>query len=220
MNKGLFYFNTTKIIAANALFYMLALIAIMVWPNAMNYIALTPAYILQGKYLWTILTSMFMHASVFHLFANMLSLFFLGSLLERIIGRKRFLWMYLASGIIGSLLFIGMAYLFNSGLDVSAVGASGAIFGVAGMLAILTPKMPVYILFIPIAMPMWFGVVLILAVLWIISLPVVANLTGVQILIGNGAHLGGLLAGVTYAIYLKLKYPKRARMISDFFSRH
>jgi membrane associated rhomboid family serine protease len=220
MTKGFFYSNTVKIITANVIFFMLAIIAAMIWPDALNYIALTPAYILQGKYLWTILTSMFMHASVFHLFANMLSLFFLGSLLEKIIGRKRFLLMYLASGIIGSLVFIGVALIFNSGLDVSAVGASGAIFGIAGALAILTPKMPVYIMFIPIAMPMWFGVILILAVLWIISLPVVANLTGVQILIGNGAHLGGLLAGVAYALYLKLKYPKRAKLISDFFSRH
>src|SRR3989338_7386515 len=49
-------------------------------------IAIKPSNILQGKYLWTFLTSMFMHGGFFHLFANTLSLFFIGSLIEKILG--------------------------------------------------------------------------------------------------------------------------------------
>jgi hypothetical protein len=206
----LFYFNTIKIIAINIVFFLIATIAILINPNFINYIALNPSNILHGKYLWTIITSMFMHGGVFHLFANMMSLFFLGGLLERIIGRKRFLWIYMISGIVASLFFVGIAYIFNSDLNISAVGASGAIFGVAGMLAVLTPKMKVYILFIPIALPMWLGVILILVVLWIIS-------AAFSLPIGNLAHLGGLLTGLAYSIYLRLKYPRRARMISNYF---
>ena len=180
-------------------------------PNFINYIALTPSYVLHGKYLWTILTSMFMHGSPFHLFANMVSLLFLGSFLERLIGRKRFFWVYMSSGLVASLFYILFALIFNGDLNMSAVGASGAIFGVAGMLAILTPKMPIYVMFIPIAMPMWFGVILIIAVLWILS-------ATVGLPIGNAAHLGGLLTGVVYAFYLKNKYQRKARLIANHFS--
>jgi membrane associated rhomboid family serine protease len=140
----------------------------------------------------------------------MMSLFFLGGLLERIIGRKRFLFVYMASGIIAALFFVLIAYLFNLDMSIPAVGASGAIFGVAGMLAVLTPKMPVYIFFIPVAVPMWFGVILILALLWGIS-------AAFGVPIGNLAHLGGLLVGVIFAFYLKFKYPRKTRMISNHF---
>jgi hypothetical protein len=192
------------------MFYLIALIAMMIYPNFIDYIALKPAYIIQGKYLWTLVTSMFMHGSLFHLFANMMSLFFLGGLLERIIGKKRFLLAYFASGIIASLFFVFFAYAFSLDMEVQAVGASGAIFGVAGMLAVLTPRMPVYILFIPVAMPMWFGVILILMLLWIIS-------AAFSMPIGNLAHFGGLIVGLIYAFYLKSKYPKRARLIANHF---
>lgn len=210
VRRGLFYFNTTRLIIANFIFFLFAMVAVLIYPAVMDYIALNPSNILHGKYLWTILTSMFMHGSVFHLLANMMSLFFLGGFLERIIGRKRFFWIYMISGVIASLFFVLIAYAFNSDLNVSAVGASGAIFGIAGMLAVLTPKMKVYILFIPIAMPMWFGAILILLLLWIIS-------AAFSLPIGNLAHLGGLLTGLAYAFYLKLKYPRRARMISNYF---
>jgi membrane associated rhomboid family serine protease len=91
-----------------------------------------------------------------------------------------------------------------------AVGASGAIFGLGGMLAVITPQMPVYILFIPIAMPMWLGVIISLALLWILS--VVAGLP-----IGNLAHLGGLLAGLVYAFYLRKKYRRFFDIVSNHF---
>ena len=207
---NLFYFNTTKIIAINFVFYMLALVAMMASPKVIEYIALRPDYILQGKYLWTILTSMFMHGSPFHLFANMFSLFFLGSFLERLIGRKKFLWLYMIAGVVASLFFVFFAYISNSGLDTPAVGASGAIFGVAGMLAVLTPRMPVYVMFIPIAMPMWFGVLLIMFGLWIVS-------AAFNLPIGNLAHFGGLLVGLAYAFYLRHKYKRKTRMIANHF---
>lgn len=198
---------TFWLIAINVLFFFVAVIIGLFYPNFIDLVALKPADILQGKNLWTLLTSMFMHAGVFHLFANMMSLMFLGSFLERIIGKKRFLWVYFISGIMGSVF-----YILFSNPEISAVGASGAIFGIAGMLAVLTPRMPVYILFIPIAMPMWFGVILIMAVLWLLTV-------SVGLPIGNTAHFGGLVVGLTYAAYLRYKHPQKTRMISDHFSR-
>jgi hypothetical protein len=159
---------------------------------------------------WTIITSMFMHGGGFHIIANMFSLLFLGGFLERIIGKKRFIRIFMVSGLAGSLLYILNFYLTGNG-DVPAVGASGAIFGLGGMLAVITPRMPVYIMFIPIAMPMWVGVTLSLALLWFLS--IAAGLP-----IGNLAHLGGLIAGLSYAVYLRTKYKRRFDMISHYFS--
>jgi membrane associated rhomboid family serine protease len=83
----------------------------------------------------------------------MISLFFLGSLVEKIIGRKRFLWFYLASGIFAGLFFALLAGFFGFGIweklfgnpSIAGVGASGAIFGLVGILAVLIPKKKVYL---------------------------------------------------------------------------
>ena len=178
-----------------------------VFSNLIKFIALQPSTFLSMP--WTIITSMFMHGGSFHILANMFSLLFIGGFLERIIGKKRFIWIYIISGLAGSLLYILNFYLTGTG-DIMAVGASGAIFGLGGMLAIITPKMPVYIMFIPIAMPMWIGIILSLTLLWFLS--ITAGLP-----IGNLAHLGGLIVGVGYALYLRKKYKRRFDMISHYF---
>jgi hypothetical protein len=203
---------TVKLLITNVLFFMVMLVVIFKNPNASTYVALIPSQIIAGKQLWTLLTNMFMHADVGHLLMNMLSLMFLGSFLERIIGKKRFLIFYLSAGIFAGLFFVFFSALFNTDLNVGAVGASGAIFGIAGMLAVLTPKLPVYIMFIPIAMPMWFAVILILSLLWLIS-----SVAG--LLIGNTAHLGGLIAGLLYGFYLRKKYRRKIYLLNRFLAR-
>jgi len=151
---------------------------------------------------------MFVHAGFFHLFVNMISLFFLGSFLERLIGKKRFIFIYFASGILASLFFIAFSLLSDS--KVPAVGASGAIFGLGGVLAILTPRLPVYIMFIPVPMPLWLGIVIMLVLLWIVS--ALHNLP-----IGNTAHLGGLIAGLLYGLYLRKKYKRKVAILDRYF---
>ena len=173
-----------------------------------KYVALTPYYVLHSYRLWTIITSMFVHAGFLHLFVNMISLFFLGSFLERLIGKKRFIFIYFASGILASLFFIAFSLLSDS--KVPAVGASGAIFGLGGVLAILTPRLPVYIMFIPVPMPLWLGIVIMLVLLWIVS--ALHNLP-----IGNTAHLGGLIAGLLYGLYLRKKYKRKVAILDRYF---
>jgi membrane associated rhomboid family serine protease len=80
---------------------------------------------------WRLFTSMFLHASFFHLAVNMYSLYFVGSIMEQVIGRWRFLLLYLASGLAGSAGALLLSPL------TPTVGASGAIFGVLGGLFIL-----------------------------------------------------------------------------------
>src|SRR3990172_96954 len=71
----------------------------------------------------------------FHLFANMFSLFFIGNFLEKIIGRKRLFMVYLFSGLVGGAFFVLSGLIFNN--NAPGVGASGAIFGLLGVLAVL-----------------------------------------------------------------------------------
>ena len=141
---------TSKIIIVNLFIYIISIFLLASKGEAFftNYLALTPSLILSGKSLWTFLTSMFMHGSFFHLFANMFSLFFVGGFLEKIIGKKRFFWVYIISGLVGSVFYVGGAYLFG-GLNVPAVGASGAIFGLLGVLAVLVPFSRIYLIIGP-----------------------------------------------------------------------
>lgn len=76
-------------------------------------------------------TAMFLHASFFHIALNMYSLYFVGTIMEQVIGRWRFLLLYLATGLAGSA---GALYLSP---QVPTVGASGAIFGILGGLLVL-----------------------------------------------------------------------------------
>jgi membrane associated rhomboid family serine protease len=114
--------------------------------------------------IWTLITSMFMHANIWHLFFNMMSLFFIGNFVERLIGRKRLFWFYMAAGIIAGLFYVSLSYFLGNFVlnfgdytfklgekiflspSTFAVGASGAIFGLVGLLALLTPNNKVYLL--------------------------------------------------------------------------
>jgi len=206
---------TLALVLINVVFFMIVMLAsIFISPAQfeilMGYIALTPSQALSQP--WTIITSMFMHAPGFtHIFVNMMSLVFIGAFLEKIVGKKRFIFIYMLAGILGSAFYI-LSFYFLGMPDIPAVGASGAIFGIGGMLAVLTPKMPVYVLFIPIAMPLWLGITLSLVVMWLLSV-------AVGLPIGNFAHLGGLVAGLLYALILRMKHPAKARMISRYFSK-
>jgi membrane associated rhomboid family serine protease len=174
-------------------------------------IAIKPSNIIQGKYLWTFLTSMFMHANWLHLLVNMLSLFFVGSLVEKIIGRRRYFWFYMLSGIFAGVFFVLLSLIFASDFGVYAVGASGALFGLIGLLMFLTPNLPVYVMFIPIPIKMKYAAPGMLILLWLISI------TG-NVSIGNTAHLGGLLAGVIYGLFLSSKYKNKTKYIRQHFS--
>jgi membrane associated rhomboid family serine protease len=177
---------------------------------SINHIAIMPANILQGMYLWTFITSMFMHGGFFHLFVNMLSMFFVGSLVERLIGRKRYFWFYMISGIFAGLLFVVSAFIFPQDMNTYAVGASGALFGLIGVLMFLTPNLPVYVMFIPIPIKLKYAAPGMLVLLWAIS--IAGNVP-----IGNMAHLGGLIAGLGYGIYLRKKYKRKTSYIRKHF---
>ena len=79
---------TGILILANVVFFIFAL-------RFLESVALQPSEVLVGKGLWTFITSMFMHGGLGHLFVNMVSLMFIGGFVEKLIGGKRFLSLYL-----------------------------------------------------------------------------------------------------------------------------
>lgn len=141
---------TSWLILINVFFFIISLFL----GRFFDYLVLQPKLLFENYYIWTLITSMFMHAGFAHLLFNMFSLYFIGNFLEKIIGRKRFIYFYLISGILAGLFFSVLAYSFGYGFwtkifggpSVLAVGASGAIFGLLGLLAVLTPKSKVYLL--------------------------------------------------------------------------
>jgi membrane associated rhomboid family serine protease len=145
---------TYSLIALNVAVFFLILIVKTFSPNIISYLALTPILIIQGQYLWTLITSVFVHASFAHLFFNMISLFFVGTLVEKIIGKKRFVIFFLVSGVVASIFFALLAGFFGTGIGgkifgestSSGVGASGAIFALIGVLTVLIPKKKVYLI--------------------------------------------------------------------------
>ena len=96
--------------------------------------ALQPAEIAHGEW-YRLVTSMFLHFGILHIAFNMWALFVIGSPLEQMLGRLRFVVLYLLAGLGGSLL--SMAF---GPVDETAAGASGAIFGLFGAYYVITRR--------------------------------------------------------------------------------
>jgi membrane associated rhomboid family serine protease len=138
-----------------------------------------PLGVAHGEW-WRLFTAMFLHAGFFHLAVNMYSLYFVGSIMEQVIGRWRFLLLYLASGLAGS----AGALVLNPGTPT--VGASGAIFGVLGGLFILERRRH-----IATGGQVAGLIVLNLAITFVFSSS-----------ISVGGHVGGLIAGMILMLAL------------------
>ena len=161
------------IIGINILLYIVTFIL----PDLRLFFGLRPADFWDRP--WTLLTSMFVHAGLWHVMANMFTLFFFGRYLSMLVGEKRFLMVYFVGGILGGIFYILLAQPFSI-----AVGASGAVFAIGGALTVMRPKIKVLIFPIPAPLPLW---VAIIGGFFIISfLPNVAW----------QAHLGGLVVGL------------------------
>lgn len=153
--------------------------------------------LLSGKFeIWQPFTSMWMHAGFIHLAINMFVLWSFGVMMQKIWGNKKLFTLYLLSGLGGSLLMLLFSLIYPT---VSiGVGASGAICGLVGAMAVLQPDTKVLLFFfIPAKIKptvFWFGVI-----------SFVLAVTNFNFGIGNAAHLGGLVVGYLIARYWKEK---------------
>lgn len=137
---------------------------------------------------WQVITSVFTHAEPLHIGFNMLALWFLGPPLEMVLGRARFLTIYLVSGLFGSA-----AVMLWSSQGIPTAGASGAIFGVMGALIVVGVKIkaPIQQLWIWLALNLVFTFT-------------VANISW-------QGHLGGLIGGGILAALIVYP-PRRVRL--------
>jgi membrane associated rhomboid family serine protease len=168
-------------------------------------IYLTPKYFPQ---IYTIFTSMFIHGGFAHIFANMFIFLFIGMAFEQRIGWKKFLLIYLITGICGTLThsFLNLDYPNNY---IPLIGASGAIFGIMGAFAYSYPRdeivmpIPIGIMFITRIKVMYAVIIFAIvetAIVWYESY------SGFQSETAHFAHLGGLVSGfILAAIFLKRK---------------
>lgn len=154
----------------------------------------------EAGQVYRIISSMFLHADVSHLFNNMLLLLFIGSILEKVAGKVRYLIIYFASGIIAAISSMGYNMLreygkvLNERITIS-IGASGAIFGVVGA-----------ILFIIIAGRGRLEYISFRQIVLFIILSLYNGFANTQI--DQAAHIGGFLAGfiLTALLYSVKKF--------------
>ncbi len=136
--------------------------------------------VVYRKEYWRILSAMFLHVDQYHIFNNMLILYFLGEMLEREIGHIRYAILYFLSGIGGGTLSLWLRYLAQDG--TSSIGASAAVFGLDGALLAM-------MLFagrrLPNATPV--------RVLLMVGLSLYSGFVSSNV--DNAGHVGGLLAG-------------------------
>jgi membrane associated rhomboid family serine protease len=150
---------------------------------------------------WQLVTHMFMHANLSHLMFNMLSLFFIGPMMENSLGSKRFITFFAVCGFGGALLHLAFKwYQINIDgdyalMNVPALGASGAINGLFIGLAYLFPNIELYLMLIPFPIKAKYLAIFTLAadLLW--------GLSGQSTGIAHFAHLGGALFGFLLLLY-------------------
>ena len=142
---------------------------------------------------WRLITYQFLHhpGSAWHIFINMLGLFFLGPTLERHWGSRRFLPFYLGCGVAGALFYYFLvAVKFLPAGEM--VGASGSILGMLAACAILFPHFVVFILLFPVPIR--------IAAIGLTAVYLVAILSKGSNAGGDAAHLAGMAAGAAYVL--------------------
>ena len=196
---------TYALIIANVIVFILSLvfteqtlfgnISVILWDLGFRPIYLSIEYSPQ---LYTLFTSMFVHGGFAHIFGNMLVFFFIGLAFEQRVGWKKFLIIYLLTGVCGTWAHS----LLNLGSSTLLVGASGAIFGIMGAFAFAFPRDEV-------VMPIPLGIIMVLrrikviyAVLIFAALETIIVWLDVPDNTAHFAHLGGLVSGVVLAAIL------------------
>ncbi len=189
---------TRNIIAINVLMFIATLVNqnFMIGTFAMFYPA-SPYF-----RIWQPLTHMFMHGGFWHIFFNMYTFFFFGTMLERTLGSKKFLWFYFITGFGAVALHMLVQWLqVRVGANVAAIyqtpvlGASGAVYGVLIGYAMLFPNDRMTLLFPPVTLKAkW--MMLIFA-----GIELMTGAVGTADGVAHFAHLGGMLFGALLIIW-------------------
>jgi membrane associated rhomboid family serine protease len=151
---------------------------------------------------WSLLSYIFLHAGFMHLLGNMLWLFFIGTILEDLIGRQHVFRLFLLGGLAGGVLFVlcyNLIPMFAQQTLLPMVGASGGVTAIIVAAASFRPTYTIYL----------FGI-LPIQLRWIALFRVFTDLAGLGDGMNDGgqlAHLGGAAFGLLYALNLKGTLP-------------
>jgi len=172
-----------------------------------NKFTMIPQDIILGKRLYTLVTSMFMHANWIHLLGNMLYLYIFGDNVEDTFGHLSYLVFYIFSGLVAAfshIMSLVMGLTYPPDFTMGVVGASGAISGVLGAYVVLYPKARiltiVFYAILPIPAIIFLGFWFIMQ--WIYG---IFDVTGG---VAYWAHIGGFIAGMILALAIGLKRKK------------
>lgn len=171
------------------------------------YLALMPKAVTEDFFVWQLVTYIFLHGGIFHLFINMFILWMFGSFMERVWGTKEFLKYFFITGIGAGLFWILLA-----GTNKPTVGASGAIYGLLLAYGLTFPNRYVFIFFL-------FPLRAKYAVILFGGIELFGTLGGRGGGIAHLAHLGGMLVGFIYLKvfpYLKNSVSKKNDTTTDF----
>ncbi len=163
---------------------------------------------------WQVLTHMFMHGGFWHILFNMYTLWLFGSVVENIIGSKKFVLFYFICGLGAAAMHTGAEYLqMQSYMEGAAlgnsvalqniaaikltptVGASGAIYGTLIAYAMLFPSSKMTLLFPPVTLSAKWMVIVFAAI------ELITGITGTAAGVAHFAHLGGMLIGWLMILY-------------------
>ncbi len=156
---------------------------------------------------WTLVTYIFLHTDIWHLFFNMLVLYFFGTALERRVGNKQLLGVFFTAGILSA---IGYTFLSRPIFNIypgPMIGASGAIYGVFAALTVLEPDLRVFVYFVPMRLKHALLLFAIFDFLMVNSSDMIAH----------SAHLSGLLVGLYMGFRMKKIHEKYVR--TRYFGR-
>lgn len=191
------------IIAVNCLVFILQIF----YPSDMiSLFALVPDAVFRNLYIWQLVTYMFLHGGILHLFVNMVALYLFGSELLYQWKHRKFLIYYFFTGI-GA----GLCSLVST--NVPTIGASGAIFGILLAYAITFPNKLVYLYFLFPIRAKYF-------VILFGAVELLATIEARQDGIAHIAHLGGMFFGIIYLLLDKLvDNHRKKRFFSSFRTR-
>ena len=180
--------------------------------------ALTARETLRHFQLWRLVTYQFLHGGMTHILFNMFVLWMFGRVVEMQFGTRRFLWIYILSGIAGGVCEIAVNYLVSlrggayAGFDMKPiVGASAAVAGIVVAYAMLNPNSTIYIMFVLPVKAKWAAIGYAVITSWFALQGFLAPATtGPSV--AHAAHLGGM-------VYAFLWYRSGAQVPTGIWQR-
>jgi membrane associated rhomboid family serine protease len=171
--------------------------------------ALSVRSLLNHLQLWQIVTYQFLHADFSHIFWNMFGLWMFGRVVEFQFGTRRFLWLYLLSGVAGGLTECAFNVVMQSAgvqgpdwLDVSVIGASAGVMGVIVAYAVRNPNSLIYILFLIPVKAKWMALGWAVFTTYYAMEPLVNHSAVEMTQTAHAAHLGGTAFAFLWALII------------------